>query len=772
MRCFLSVVFLLVLSQCTFGADRASLNGRVLDRSTTDPLPSAHIRILGTTRGTITGTGGEYVLQLDAGTHTVVVSMLGYRPDTSTIRVEGRTVHNVSLEPAEIVLPEFVVSSEDPAIEIIRRAIAHKRRWIERLVAFQCEAFTRQVLQRDTAIASITESFTRVYWQQGDTLREVVTQRRQTENIKESFNFASVGQIINFNEDNIRFFGYSFVGPTSVEALDYYDYKLLRTERTSGQNIYVIRMIPDTRTVPLFDGTIRIADVTYALMGVDVVPNEAFVIPFIKDKALRYRQQFALFRDEFWLPVDIRINARAKISLGFFSLPAFGFEQTSVLSNYDINNPLPDSIFTKPRLTVDSSAAKFDTTFWTENKPLPLSVEEQKAYASLDSTMTLEMQFRPGGITATLGSDDGVAANVLEILDASFNRVEGLHLGGSYDTRRMIPVVRLHGGAAYGFSDKKSKYELGATVYTSPSRALGFGGSIYRRLGYRPDQNYYGAVANSVAALLDKSDYRDYHSAEGWRTFVTHRPARILDWTLSFINETHTSVRTNTSYSFFSRSREFRENPLVQEGKLRSLQFEARLGAPPVPLDLIVQNAISINIEHSSPSIASSSFDFTRYEANATLVIPTFARSSLLRPQFTLHLGAGESDGNVPLQRAFSIESQLSGDAPAGVMRGMEVKEFGGTGYVAAHLEHNFRTLPFLALGIPFLYENNIELILHGGAARAWGNNGLPLRQTDGWYTEAGFGLSRIFDIARFDFTWRLSAPRAFWFTFGIAQIL
>jgi len=105
-------------------------------------------------------------------------------------------------------------------------------------------------------------------------------------------------------------------------------------------------------------------------------------------------------------------------------------------------------------------------------------------------------------------------------------------------------------------------------------------------------------------------------------------------------------------------------------------------------------------------------------------------------------------------------------------MRGMEVKEFGGTGYVAAHLEHNFRTLPFLALGIPFLYENNIEFILHGGAARAWGNNGLPLRPTDGWYTEAGFGLSRIFDIARFDFTWRLSAPKAFWFTFGIAQIL
>jgi hypothetical protein len=247
----------------------------------------------------------------------------------------------------------------------------------------------------------------------------VVLQRRQTANIKESFNFASVGRIINFSEDTIRFLGYQFVGPTSTEALDYYNYKLLRTERSSDQNIFVIRMTPATRTVPLFEGTIRIADNTYPLMGVDVVPNEAFLIPFVKEKALRYQQQFALQGDAFWLPVDIRITARAKISFAGFSFPVFGFEQTSVLSDYAINVPLPDSIFHKPRLTVDSSATRIDSAFWAENKTLPLSPVEQKAYASLDSTQTLEVQFRPGGIAATLGGDAGVAGDLLGILDFS-----------------------------------------------------------------------------------------------------------------------------------------------------------------------------------------------------------------------------------------------------------------------------------------------------------------------------------------------------------------
>lgn len=723
-------------------------------------------------RGTITGTGGDYVIPLEPGTYTVVASMLGYRPDTATISVEGVTIHDVALTPAEIVLPEMVISSEDPAVEIIRRAIARKRQWMDRLATYRCDAFTRQVLHRDTVIASITESFTRAYWQQGDTLREVILQRRQTENIDASFNFASVGRIMNFSEDTIRFLGYRFVGPTSWEALDYYEYKLLRTERSSGQDIFVIRMTPGTRTVPLFGGTIRIADSSYALMGVDVVPNEAMGIPFIKEKELRYRQQFALYADEFWLPIDITITARVKIGVAGFSFPALGFQQTSVLSDYAINVPLPDSIFKKPRLTIDSGATRFDSTFWAVNKTLPLSTIEQQAYASLDSTQTLEVQFRPGGIAATLGGDAGAAGAVFDVLDASFNRVEGFHLGVSYETDRLIPWLSLEGGFAYGFSDRQTKYRLGATVFTSGTRALGFGAEGYRRLDFRPDRGYYDTFTNSLAALLFKSDYRDYHGAQGWRAYVRHAPTRRLEWTFSFINEMHTSATTNTSYSFFSRSLQFRGNPQAGEGKLRSLRLEARIGEPRVPLGLIVQNGLTLNVEHSSPSLASSSYDFTRYEAHGTVVVPTFAPSFLFRPGFTFFIGAGASRGTLPLQRAFSLESSLSGDGPPGVMRGMNVKEYGGTGYIAVNAEHTFRSLPFLALGIPFLYENNIELIVYGGAARTWGTPGLPLQTTDGWYTEAGFGINRIVDILRADFTWRLSAPRFFRLTLGFAQIL
>jgi hypothetical protein len=246
----------------------------------------------------------------------------------------------------------------------------------------------------------------------------------------------------------------------------------------------------------------------------------------------------------------------------------------------------------------------------------------------------------------------------------------------------------------------------------------------------------------------------------------------MVSGSFAFVNEVHGSLPVATDYSLFSRSRTYRPNPSIPEGNLRSILLTMRYGEPPVPLNLITRNALDVSIEYSSPGFAGSSFDFTRYEAIATLTMPTFARSSLFNPGFTFRFAGGASSGTVPLQRAFTLESGSSGIGPFGVMRAMEVKEFGGTEYVACNVEHNFRSLPFLALGIPFLYENSIELILHTGAARTWTRLPLPLAETGGWYAEAGFGVNRLLDLLRADFTWRLTGPTAFRFTLGMAQIL
>ena len=197
------ILTFLFISQNLSAQQHYVLRGSVRDAATQEPLAAANVRVLGTSKGTITNTAGDYSLSLAEGKYMIVVSYLGYFPDTLTVLLDSAFTRHVTLKPSPIQMPEVLILAEDPAIEIIRKAIANKRKWMEKLKTYKFEAFTRQVLRRDTAIASITESYTTGYMQAGDTLREIVKQKRQTENIPGTENFAAGHRIINFNEDEI-----------------------------------------------------------------------------------------------------------------------------------------------------------------------------------------------------------------------------------------------------------------------------------------------------------------------------------------------------------------------------------------------------------------------------------------------------------------------------------------------------------------------------------------------------------------------------------------
>jgi hypothetical protein len=756
---------------------RYALEGVVLDKSTGEPLAGANVRVLGTTRGTITNAQGMYKLLLDSAMQTLVFSYLAYQPETLRVTPTGTGERDIQLVPSPIQLAEVVVLAEDPAVEIIRKAIAHKRSWMNKLHSYSFEAFTRQVLRRDTAIASITEAYTSGFMRGGDTLREIVKKKRQTENIPAAENFASVQKIVNFNEDDISLFsfsinenssGYTFVGPTSPEALDNYDFRLLTTSTMSGVDIYRIRMTPRTRLKPLFQGEITIADGTYAVMGVDVKPNESFTIPFLRDVDLRYRQQFALYDSLFWMPTDIRINGGFTLSLVGLSLPRVGIDLASTIYEYRINAPIPDSIFSHPRRVVDSTAAVYDSTFWKTNEVLPLTREEQRAYRSLDSTQTLEKQFEPKGPLATLGSSS--TESLLDVADVRFNRVEGFFFGAKKTFDKISPYVSLSGGAGYGFSDNVFKYRVGAGLSPfAKKKIIRLDGELYTRLENTPDAGFYGPLAISLMALIDKNDYRDYYLAKGWSVSLTTEPLRYLSGTVRFTAEQEYSVPVVTDYSIFSRTTSYRVNPPSTEGSYRAVGVDLRLGPPEVPLDLVARNALEVSVEHTSPRMFSSEFDFTTCQATLSYGFPTFFRSLLFPPFLRARISAGKGFGTLPPQRSFSLESRSTGYSPFGTLKGSAVKEFGGDSYVMINLEHNFRSIPFLALDIPYFYRNGIDLILQASFAQAWSG---PLSTTGGWYAETGIGISRILDLLRADFTYRFKEPKRFYFTFSIANLL
>lgn len=105
----------------------------------------------------------------------------------------------------------------------------------------------------------------------------------------------------------------------------------------------------------------------------------------------------------------------------------------------------------------------------------------------------------------------------------------------------------------------------------------------------------------------------------------------------------------------------------------------------------------------------------------------------------------------------------------------IKTKEFTGEQMFVLRLEQNFRSIPFLALNIPFLYKNFIEIITHASVAHSWtqsGRIGVYAKPTNGWYTEGGIGVSRILGLLRFDLTRRFHNPSGWHYTISVARIL
>ena len=161
------------------------------------------------------------------------------------------------------------------------------------------------------------------------------------------------------------------------------------------------------------------------------------------------------------MPADITLDAYLKAELLIIPTIRIGITSASVLYDYKVNQPISDSIFAKSEVIVDSTATKFDSTYWREHEVLPLTGEEQEAYVKIDSAVKHPdtSQSKGGGIGNFLGTFVG-APVAFAISLYKFNRVEGNALDYTLNVpwHSILPATSLAAEAGYGFSDKKWKW--------------------------------------------------------------------------------------------------------------------------------------------------------------------------------------------------------------------------------------------------------------------------------------------------------------------------
>lgn len=565
---------------------QADLSGRIVDRASGAGIAGATVQVEGTRRSTVTNDDGAFVLHVDRLPATLVVRRISFV--TARPRVLRAEAVEIALDRAELTLEAFDVSGEDPAVRLMRRVIEARQRRKAALTAYGADAYTRYVIRNDTGIVALVESESNVFWRREGGLREIVRARRQTENLPLRGLLPAADNVLDLSAEEVELAGFHFVGLTNAEALGTYRFRITGQRVLDGQRVYDLDVAPRDPLSVAFAGTIAVLDSAAAIIEADLRPGPAFRFPPpIQRYEARLRQTFGAFGDA-WLPAGYRANTDVEVGMaGMLRFPAFRIEQISRLSDYRVGEGGPDSLFAKRRTAVADTAARHRTP----TRGVPLTLEEQAAYATVDSSATLQRAFKPTGPLARFvrirvrAGDDTLAGSggrggphFAPEPRLWYNRVEGFHLGAALAAQGARGGLRLEGG--YETETKRGAYDARLALGPSARRLeLAYGEAT---VPIAPSYLQSRAL-NGVGALLGNGDAFDYtHRRRAELGISTDQIARRRRRPLGRVGllvraEHHTAPAATADFALKGRA-ESRPNPAFAPLDLRTVEVQVGFG--------------------------------------------------------------------------------------------------------------------------------------------------------------------------------------------------
>lgn len=772
------------------------IQGTVTDGSTGEPLPAATVQVLGAYDGTISNTEGKYVLSLRSLPAVVEVRYIGYRSQQYHVTEDAADVRDFALKPVPIALETLVVMAEDMGPNIMRKVIAQKQTWWDSLETFRVEAYSRFVYYRgkvdnDSAeIVAIVESLSDGFWDGEKGWREVVKDKRETENLDLDFALpAAVG--VNLYDDETELAGHLMIGVTHPDALNHYDFVLTGRRKMDDRIIYDIDVKPKHSLKTAFNGRVAVLDSVYALVEVELTPNRAFLFPPpVREFTITMRQQFSNFGGDYYLPVGYQSDVNVEIGMIGLQFPPIKGQRVSRLTGYEVNVALPDSLYDQDRIVVvDSARVEQDSLLVQTGLAVPLDDIEQEAYARIDSTMTLDKAYEPKGFLARFVKEDeerekknekdGEKGRKLPFKvdpDVWFNRVDGGHLGAKIFSGSSQAAFA--GGGAYNFGLKRWSLNGKTTMRWGTDKKGFVSLEGFRGTDTRYRSRLYSRFKASFQQIEGFEDYFDFFWREGVKGITGYRfgrPRKAGVRLSGGVNVAqHTSVEKTTDWHLFGDIDVQRPNPEIDPGNLRSVFLRADIEGRNSELVFIFrQRRIILEVEHSRSGFGSD-FDFTQVRMLLDWRIETLFKRRLLPNVLDVRVVGSVFAGTLPRQRFEILDAGLlDGLSTFGAFRTLVNRPYEGEKVLGMFWEHNFRTVPFELIGWRWAAERNIGLIVHGGHGRTWFGDRTLLdyapQYSDGFHHEIGVSINGLFDWFRLDFTKRLDAP-GFFVGVGFAQ--
>lgn len=755
------------------------IEGTVYNTDSGEPVPFTTIRVVGTGHSMVANEQGEYRLRLKAGNYQLKFSHIAHYSEKVEVSVPDSAIRlDIRLRPSLIQLKPLKVYQRayDPAQRIIIEAISRKEEILSQIDNYSFEAYTRVVLHNTSKpdssdIMVIAESQLVYYWEQPNKYKEIIIGRKQTANIQPDQNLVAVGGVLNLNQNRININEYSIVSPTAKDALKHYNYYLLDTIYIDDRAVFRLEIEPKSNSEPLFAGIIDIADSFYVVAGVDIGFNEALDLPFVKD--LRFKQSFAEFEDDYWMPIEQRISGLMDFS--FPGIPVFTIDYVAALHNYRFNTGHPEGTFDEYALEVTTDADDIDSVAWQAGQLVPMTAEESRAYERIDSVANAPKPLLKKLLRVGLGAMF-IAIDGYDFFH--FNRVEGAYLGLGYRKNEILPRLGIHLKTGWAFSREYWQHNYGFDYTLSERQRLKVGLEYHDEIVHRPTVISRENANYTFQAVTNKSNPFDYYLEKGFKLKLETKLLNHTRLALSFCDYDQFSVSNSTEYSLFRKNKKYRTNPPITDGKMRSIGVDfiwdsrrlMKSKDEEIPLYTRRYIILKVGVEYASSDFIDNDFDFRRYYVSIKHRQPTLGlgRSSIL-------LYAGASDGALPPQRYFTVDF---GDVMPGSGTTFETvgeSNFAGNRVAVVYLEHDFGRILFRKSRLPLIRGFPYSLSVHGGQFWTEFKNhenqpGDEKVLTAGKpFQEIGFGLGNLpLMNMKIRFTWKLSDHKAEIFSFGM----
>lgn len=782
------IALFFLLFKITILSQQYAVKGMVYDRESGARLSFANIRVGESTMGTATNIQGEYELKMQSGTYMLIASYIGYNSDTIAVKLNQNIEPiNFYLTKTRIDLPEVVVKpGENPALEIIRKAIAKKNERNDKLNQYEFEAYTKGIIRTtkdisagrssfslgiggsDTTelkITGILENHSKGYFSKPNQYKEIILARKQSVNFPPTLNTLTGGRLIqNFYSDDINFFGRDLPGPLTNNALNYYYFYIEKTLAINNKVVYQIFMSPDNSADPGFEGNVFITDSTFDLIKVDLQLNRAANTGGIFE-TINIFQQFDAY-DNIFMPVDYRLFVTANV----LGLARIGFEINTILYDYKINPVIPADRFDLAIVTVIPDADKRDSTYWLTTQTIPSTTEELEAYQRIDSLESIPRKFLDdfNVLSTRLRLNDNLFVSAPLGL-YHFNRVEGhaidfgIFLEDALD-QRLNSQLQL----AYGFSDKKLKKDFSASYLFGDYRTYKLKLNVYDRLNvlFGESENY-NEITATLLALISKEEFRDYYYSNGWDIKFGGEVFPVLSLELGFRNRTDNSALNNTDFAFFYKDRTYRPNPPIYETKVNALTAGFKLDFRNYIEDGYFRRRTSLgrsyitfagDVTYSNKDLLNSGVDFTTYKLSSNAFVRTFRSAVLNILAFGMY-----NDGTLPYQYLYALPGNINLLSTDYSFRTLNVNEIYGEKVFTLNMEHNFRDELFKMLRIPVLKDIELTLTTFFNAAvtEVGEQSSAILPQNVKTFPkpfyEIGFGIGQVLLPLKIEFAWKLN---------------